>query len=630
VDSNGYPHISYYDASNRDLKYTHWNGSTWNTTAVDTEDNVGEYTSIALDSEDIPHISYRDFTNGNLKYAYWNGSTWEITTVDASEGNGGHDTSIDIDSNGNPHISYRFHTNGILKYANWTGTTWAITTIDGSQVVGEVSSMVLDSNDHPHISYYNRLKYSLRYAHWNGTVWKTSTVDTNNAVGRFNSIDVDSKNHPHISYYDLTNDDLMYARWNGTKWLTNRIDTEGNVGTFTSIVVDSEDNPHISYQDVSNNDVKYAKWDGSEWILETIDSEGAVGHFTAITLDSEDNVFMSYWSSAGSKLKFATTLTDTIPPISNAGPDQTVDQGTVVTFDGSESSDNIGIVTYTWSFIDATPHIMTDVSPEYTFNNPGTYIVTLNVSDAAGYFETDSVTITVRDTYIPTAQTRGDQNADEDSSVTLDGSQSSDNVEISSYTWTFIDETEKTLQGEKVTYEFKNPGTYSITLTVTDDWGNVDTDVLTLTIRDVTSPTVDIDSRNEAYLDEQVTFDASGSSDYMGIIEYVWDFGDGNTGDGKTVTHTYTEADTYVVSLTVTDEAGNSATETTQIEIQSEPSKSGIGIEVIAAIGLLLLGIILFFLFGRKKKYVCPICEKSFDSEEKLREHQREEHSESA
>ena len=53
LDSYGYPHISYFDVSNKDLKYASWNGSFWNIMAVDSEDYVGEYTSIALDSEDI-------------------------------------------------------------------------------------------------------------------------------------------------------------------------------------------------------------------------------------------------------------------------------------------------------------------------------------------------------------------------------------------------------------------------------------------------------------------------------------------------------------------------------------------------------------------------------------------------
>ncbi|MCD6119511.1 hypothetical protein J7K50_06685 [bacterium] len=44
---------------------------TWHIETVDSDGNVGKYTSIALDSGGYPHISYWDETNNALKYAYW-------------------------------------------------------------------------------------------------------------------------------------------------------------------------------------------------------------------------------------------------------------------------------------------------------------------------------------------------------------------------------------------------------------------------------------------------------------------------------------------------------------------------------------------------------------------------------
>ena len=70
LDSLGYPHISYFDVSNGDLKYAYWTGSEWITQTVDSTGDVGRYSSLALDSLDNPHISYYDETNGDLKYAF--------------------------------------------------------------------------------------------------------------------------------------------------------------------------------------------------------------------------------------------------------------------------------------------------------------------------------------------------------------------------------------------------------------------------------------------------------------------------------------------------------------------------------------------------------------------------------
>ena len=91
LDSAGNPHISYIRSDSTfplnpypawDLKYAFWNGSKWNIEFIDK--NVGSFPSLALDSNDYPHISYFDGTElspRDLKYAFWNGSAWNIETV---------------------------------------------------------------------------------------------------------------------------------------------------------------------------------------------------------------------------------------------------------------------------------------------------------------------------------------------------------------------------------------------------------------------------------------------------------------------------------------------------------------------------------------------------------------------
>src|SRR5437867_2467122 len=53
-------------------------------------------------------------------------------------------------------------------------------------------------------------------------------------------------------------------------------------------------------------------------------------------------------------------------------------------------------------------------------------------------------------------------------------------------------------------------------------------------------------------------FDASASTDNLGIATYTWDFGDGTAADGVSVTHAYATPGTYTATLTVTDRSGNS------------------------------------------------------------------------
>ena len=67
----GYPCISYMDYTNRDLKYTAYDGSTWHIETVDSEGYVGDSTSLALDpTTGYPRNSSQDSSNYNfLKYA---------------------------------------------------------------------------------------------------------------------------------------------------------------------------------------------------------------------------------------------------------------------------------------------------------------------------------------------------------------------------------------------------------------------------------------------------------------------------------------------------------------------------------------------------------------------------------
>jgi hypothetical protein len=64
-----------------------------------------------------------------------------------------------------------------------------------------------------------------------------------------------------------------------------------------------------------------------------------------------------------------------------------------------------------------------------------------------------------------------------------------------------------------------------------------------------------------------VVFDASGSTDNRGIASYSWNFGDGSTGSGIIVEHTYNTVGTYIVILTATDYFGNKGYYTSSIQV---------------------------------------------------------------
>ena len=83
LDRAGNPHISYYDATNGNLKYAVKDGSQWTNITVDSTGNVGYSTSIALDGNENPSISYYDGGNKRLKFATKTGSSWTTVIVDS-------------------------------------------------------------------------------------------------------------------------------------------------------------------------------------------------------------------------------------------------------------------------------------------------------------------------------------------------------------------------------------------------------------------------------------------------------------------------------------------------------------------------------------------------------------------
>lgn len=330
VDSDGSPQISYHDATNRDLKFARWTGSTWLTQTVDWAGTWGCYSSLALDTADKPHIAYQQAYNCTdplypscVKYAWWTGSSWITQTVGGSLYTVGDYTSLALDRSDGPHIMHRW--SGVklsgLTYAWWTGTEWSQRRVhpDAFTCSRGHASLALDTDGNPHIShlcysYFDRFPAYLEYVRWTESGWVTQTVAIETEIGSYTlytSLALDSLGNPHISYQgsaSLWEDvgDLKYAQWTGGKWVTQIVDSEGAVGKYTSLALDSDGNPHISYYDATNGSLKYAWWTGTSWLIQTVDSQGDVGRYTSLALDGAGNPHISYYDSTNGDLKYAT------------------------------------------------------------------------------------------------------------------------------------------------------------------------------------------------------------------------------------------------------------------------------------------------------------------------------------
>jgi PKD repeat protein len=320
-------------------------------------------------------------------------------------------------------------------------------------------------------------------------------------------------------------------------------------------------------------------WDDTTLMgVATADGNGTFKTTVTVPITSEGNhsIFIR-----DSTVKFILkvqcfSVLDLVPPVVDAGPDLTVNEDATFSFDGSGSTDNKGIVSYEWTFIDTLPKTLHGVNPEYVFLNPGVYHVTLNVTDVGGNWVTDDLVVTVLDITKPVAEAGPDHIVNEDMWVTFNGTGSTDNKGISLYVWTIVGNTNWTLTGAIVEHFFIKPGVFTVTLNVSDAAGNWGTDELTVTVMDVTNPFAEAGVNQTIVEGGTVNFNACYSSDNIGIAAYEWDFGDGTYGSGMIVNHTYEYPWNYTIYLTVIDHAGNNDTDFTAITVLRDTDRDSI------------------------------------------------------
>jgi PKD repeat protein len=251
--------------------------------------------------------------------------------------------------------------------------------------------------------------------------------------------------------------------------------------------------------------------------------------------------------------------------------------GELLTFDGSSSSDLDGaILSYTWDFGDGTTDRGINVS--HSYSPAGTYNVTLTVTDDDGLSDTSTYTLLIEEQVVnqpPVAVISGPTNALVGEPLTFNGSGSSDSDgAIVDYTWAFDDGS--SASGVNVEHTFQAIGDYLVTLTVTDDGGLTHSASLTVHIDQPPPPnqppTAAISGPTNGLVGEPLSFGGRGSSDSdRSIVSYAWDFGDGATGDGISVSHSYSQAGDYQVTLTVTDDGGLTHTAGLTVHIDQPP-----------------------------------------------------------
>lgn len=240
-----------------------------------------------------------------------------------------------------------------------------------------------------------------------------------------------------------------------------------------------------------------------------------------------------------------------------SAPDVDFAVGTNCQFDDVRLTNNtsfpggLSTVNFTWDFGDNSP-VSNEINPTKAYGALGTYQIKLSAVDAVDGCR-DSLVRTVIIRQKPTAAFNVNaQNCLGD--LVQFNNASSQNT---TFEWNFGDNSPVSTQ-ENPSHLYTASGLYNVSLIATNNFGCSDT--ITRPVS-ATQPaavpfTVTIDTLASPW---QATFNAS----VTGLASYRWDFGDGRTGNGASITHTYTRGGQFDVVLTVSD-ANNCTNSTTQ------------------------------------------------------------------
>jgi hypothetical protein len=295
-------------------------------------------------------------------------------------------------------VSFRAIANVIWGYQNYTlnvqkwGPSWASNTV----IMGQAYNLVYLQDPYDIVIYFNETcsasmttnasfltawpnaNYIYVYDNWYAT-----TGDDVTPVGSYwVSIEANSTIGKGLSWYNYT---LSV--------------TLGPAPVFTSSpVITCSLNTAYSYHvatDVASTITLYAS--NASWLTYSSGNStlwglapGTIHSYTISFKAILDTGHYTGWQN------FTISLSDVTNPTANAGPDQVgiVITYTTVHFNGAGSTDNVGIVNYSWAIMDGVMHSAYGIAPTYIFTTIGVHVIWLSVYDAAGNAGTDSMTVT--------------------------------------------------------------------------------------------------------------------------------------------------------------------------------------------------------------------------------------------
>lgn len=333
--TNGLPIIAYYDNLSSDLKVIACGNPSCSSasstiTTIDSTGDVGSYASLAIGSDGFPVISYYDATNGDLKVAKCGNaicSSGNTLTSTATSDSVGFYTSITIGTDSFPVISYygwvgasfylKFAKCGDLTCTNGNATLTDIENEGFFNTTGSRSSIAIGIDGLPVVAYYDSLHAYPSFLKCGNAACSagnmTMSIDT--AGGQYVSLTIGLDGLPIVSHYNDVSQDLKIVKCGAIDCNSGNnavaLDSTGSVGAFTAITMPPDGNPIISYYDSTNAKLKILKCGNSNCTASNAtafpnSSASNHGSHTSITLGSSGLPVVSYQDAGNGDLNVTT------------------------------------------------------------------------------------------------------------------------------------------------------------------------------------------------------------------------------------------------------------------------------------------------------------------------------------
>ena len=275
-----------------------------------------------------------------------------------------------------------------------------------------------------------------------------------------------------------------------------------------------------------------------------------------------------------------------LPPVANAGPDQTVSEGATVALSGTGSSDpDGGALTYRWSFVSSTGPAVTlssttSATPSFTTADDGLYTLLLTVTDSQGASGSDTVVVRVNNVAPQLSLDTSDGQINEGSFFNATGSFTDPGADSFSATVDYGDGSgvrslPLTNRAFTLRHQYPDNGLFQARVVITDDNGGQGTFTVPVLVLNVAPVFVNVPTGFEVSEGERLpgsfTFFDPGMDAWQ-----VWvEFGNGDIAyrlpwsQELAFDYGYPLAGTYTITITLRDDEGAEATATIPVVVHN-------------------------------------------------------------